>query len=173
MSTGECHIWGHQPLSCVPQLPNAHLLTRNDRSEQERAVAIWRLDEDIGEDDWTGSRAQTFGHGTKLAFADIKLWIFVCLFLLTRGPLLTSQDADDDLRSFIDHHHQLLPVSVVESLSLDRSNLLTLRSGHCDPAWLRPRRESHSDPGSPPDFTAIREALPPSSRRLRPRAMPS
>lgn len=46
-------------------------------TENERQLAIWRLDEDIGEDDWIGSEQQTFFHGMKLAFADIKMWILV------------------------------------------------------------------------------------------------
>lgn len=47
-------------------------------TENERQLAVWRLDEDIGEDDWTGTENQTFWHGTKLAFADIKTWVLVC-----------------------------------------------------------------------------------------------
>ena len=46
-------------------------------TENERQLAIWRLDEDIGEDDWIGSEQQSFFHGMKLAFADIKMWILV------------------------------------------------------------------------------------------------
>lgn len=47
-------------------------------SEEERQLAVWRLEEDIGEDDWTGSQDQTFFHGMKLAFTDIKMYILVC-----------------------------------------------------------------------------------------------
>jgi hypothetical protein len=46
-------------------------------TEEERQLAVWRLDEDIGEDDWISSEAQTFGHGLKLAVVDIKMWILV------------------------------------------------------------------------------------------------
>ena len=46
-------------------------------SEEERQIAVWRLEEDIGEDDWTGSKEQTFGHGLKLAFTDVKMYILV------------------------------------------------------------------------------------------------
>ena len=46
-------------------------------TEDERELAIWRLNEDIGEDDWVGSGQQTFLHGIKLALADIKMWILV------------------------------------------------------------------------------------------------
>ncbi|KAL8937129.1 MAG: hypothetical protein Q9216_004576 [Gyalolechia sp. 2 TL-2023] len=44
-------------------------------TENERQLGIWRLDEDIGEDDWVGSQEQTFWNGMKLAFADIKMWV--------------------------------------------------------------------------------------------------
>ena len=47
-------------------------------TENERQLAIWRLDEDIGEDDWTGSQTQTFWHGMRLAFSDLKMWVLVC-----------------------------------------------------------------------------------------------
>lgn len=47
-------------------------------SEEEQALAIWRLEEDIGEDDWTGSQQQTFWHGFKTALEDVKTWILVC-----------------------------------------------------------------------------------------------
>ena len=46
-------------------------------TENERQLAVWRLDEDIGEDDWLGSQAQTFAHGAKLAFTDVKMYILV------------------------------------------------------------------------------------------------
>ena len=51
-------------------------------TETERQLAVWRLDEDIGEDDWVGSQAQTFGHGFKLAVEDIKMWILVRILAL-------------------------------------------------------------------------------------------
>ncbi|KAL8652600.1 MAG: hypothetical protein Q9210_002586 [Variospora velana] len=48
-------------------------------TENERQLAVWRLDEDIGEDDWVGSEKQTFGQGMKLAFADVKMWVLMVL----------------------------------------------------------------------------------------------
>ncbi|KAL8711216.1 MAG: hypothetical protein Q9220_004361 [cf. Caloplaca sp. 1 TL-2023] len=48
-------------------------------TENERQLAIWRLDEDIGEDDWVGSQNQTFWHGMKLAFTDLKMWVLMVL----------------------------------------------------------------------------------------------
>lgn len=36
-------------------------------TEEEKQLAAWRLDEDIGEDDWVSSKQQTFFHGAKLA----------------------------------------------------------------------------------------------------------
>lgn len=52
-------------------------------TEEERQLAVWRLDEDIGEDDWVDSSQQTFFHGFKLACQDIKMWILVCNAELT------------------------------------------------------------------------------------------
>ena len=48
-------------------------------TEEERQLAVWRLEEDIGEDDWVNSSQQTFFHGMKLAFQDIKTYILVSL----------------------------------------------------------------------------------------------
>lgn len=48
-------------------------------TEEERQLAIWRLDEDIGEDDWVDSSQQTFFHGMKLAVLDVKTWILMGL----------------------------------------------------------------------------------------------
>ncbi|EKD13666.1 pantothenate transporter liz1 [Drepanopeziza brunnea f. sp. 'multigermtubi' MB_m1] len=47
---------------------------------EERALAIWRLEEDIGEDDWLDSEHQSFTVGLKLAFSDVKT--YVLMFLL-------------------------------------------------------------------------------------------
>ncbi|KAI5860084.1 major facilitator superfamily domain-containing protein [Durotheca rogersii] len=49
-------------------------------SEEERALAIWRLEEDIGSDDRADGEHQSLWHGARLAFADIKTWVL--LFLL-------------------------------------------------------------------------------------------
>ncbi|KAL9103860.1 MAG: hypothetical protein Q9163_001138 [Psora crenata] len=46
-------------------------------TEDERQLAVWRLVEDIGEDDWVDSSQQTFFHGIRLAVQDIKMWILV------------------------------------------------------------------------------------------------
>ena len=51
-------------------------------TEEERQLAVWRLEEDIGEDDWVDSSQQTFLHGMKLAFQDIKMFILVSFTLL-------------------------------------------------------------------------------------------
>jgi len=48
-------------------------------TEEEKQLATWRLEEDIGEDDWIDSQHQTFGHGAKLAAQDIKMWIMMLL----------------------------------------------------------------------------------------------
>ena len=67
-------------------------------TENERQLAIWRLDEDIGEDDWVDSKHQTFFHGMKLAFQDIKMWILVrsmtpCPHLVLTGYRWSSSSA--------------------------------------------------------------------------------
>ena len=46
-------------------------------TEEETAIAAWRLEEDIGEDDWTNSEEQTLWHGFKLALVDVKMWVLV------------------------------------------------------------------------------------------------
>ncbi|KAL9089777.1 MAG: hypothetical protein Q9165_005571 [Trypethelium subeluteriae] len=48
-------------------------------SEEERQLAIWRLQEDIGTDDWVGSEQQSFFHGFKLAAQDAKMWILMIM----------------------------------------------------------------------------------------------
>jgi hypothetical protein len=56
-------------------------------TDEERMLAVWRLEEDIGQDDWVNSEQQTFWQGAKLAFADIKTYVLVstaatCAWLL-------------------------------------------------------------------------------------------
>jgi hypothetical protein len=48
-------------------------------TEEERELAVWRLEEDIGEDDWLDSEHQSFVRGLKLAFTDIKTYILMVL----------------------------------------------------------------------------------------------
>lgn len=48
-------------------------------SEEEKALAIWRLEEDIGEDDWIDSEHQSLWTGARLAFADLKTWVLLVL----------------------------------------------------------------------------------------------
>ena len=48
-------------------------------TEEEVALAVWRLEEDIGQDDWVSSADQSLWHGFKLAVADIKTWVLVSL----------------------------------------------------------------------------------------------
>lgn len=60
-------------------------------TENERQLAVWRLDEDIGEDDWVGNEKQSFFHGMKLAFGDVKTYILVrLLFPHLSGAFLIS-----------------------------------------------------------------------------------
>ena len=62
-------------------------------TEAEKQLAIWRLDEDIGEDDWVSAQQQTFFHGFKLAVEDVKMWILVRLSYLY--PFLRGIHADE------------------------------------------------------------------------------
>jgi hypothetical protein len=48
-------------------------------TDNERDLAIWRLDEDIGEDDWVDSQHQSFKVGLKLAFSDVKTYVLMFL----------------------------------------------------------------------------------------------
>ncbi|KAI0421310.1 major facilitator superfamily domain-containing protein [Xylaria grammica] len=66
-------------LIAIPILPNFPRTTKW-LSEEEKALAIWRLEEDVGEDDWAGEE-QSMWYGAKLAFADVKT--YVLLLLLT------------------------------------------------------------------------------------------
>ncbi|TQV94990.1 MFS transporter [Cordyceps javanica] len=48
-------------------------------SEQEVAVAVWRLEHDIGQDDWVSSEQQTFFQGFKAALKDPKMWVLLII----------------------------------------------------------------------------------------------
>ena len=48
-------------------------------TEEERLLAIWRLEEDVGEDDWVDSQHQSFKVGLKLAFSDIKTYVLMVM----------------------------------------------------------------------------------------------
>ncbi|KAF2744103.1 pantothenate transporter liz1 [Sporormia fimetaria CBS 119925] len=50
-------------------------------TEEERQLAVYRLLEDVGEDDWTSSESQSFFHGLKLALLDVKTWVFTVMLL--------------------------------------------------------------------------------------------
>ena len=74
--------------ACYFILPNFPRTTKW-LTEKERQLAVWRLQEDVGEDDWVSSSDQGFGHGAKLAFTDIKTYIlgFLLLGLVSSGSL--------------------------------------------------------------------------------------
>ncbi|ORY13834.1 pantothenate transporter liz1 [Clohesyomyces aquaticus] len=50
-------------------------------TEEERQLAHFRLQEDVGEEDWTDSASQSFFHGLKLALLDVKTWILTIMLL--------------------------------------------------------------------------------------------
>jgi MFS family permease len=60
-------------------------------TEEECQLAVWRLDEDIGEDDWVDSQHQSFKVGLKLAFSDIKTYVLmVMLFGIVASGTVTN-----------------------------------------------------------------------------------
>lgn len=48
-------------------------------TEEERVLAVWRLEEDVGEDDWIDSEHQSFMVGLRLAFSDIKTYVLMVM----------------------------------------------------------------------------------------------
>ncbi|RDW66519.1 MFS general substrate transporter-10 [Coleophoma cylindrospora] len=46
-------------------------------TEEQKAMAVWRLQEDIGSDDWTNSSEQSIFHGALLAVKDSKAWVLL------------------------------------------------------------------------------------------------
>lgn len=48
----------------IPDLPR----TTSWLSAREKELAVWRLEVDIGEDDWVDSKHQSFFAGAKAAF---------------------------------------------------------------------------------------------------------
>ncbi|KAL1642936.1 hypothetical protein SLS58_005178 [Diplodia intermedia] len=60
-------------------------------TEQERQLAIWRLQEDIGMDDWTGTEDQSMWTGFKLACMDVKMWVLMGLLfgIVSAGSVTT------------------------------------------------------------------------------------
>ena len=67
-------------------LPNFPRTTKW-RTEEETALAIWRLEEDIGQDDWVSSEDQSLWHGFKLALIDVKTWVLVSCTTISSGGL--------------------------------------------------------------------------------------
>ncbi|KAJ0119965.1 mfs transporter [Diaporthe amygdali] len=60
-------------------------------SEEERQLAVWRLEEDIGEDDWVDSEHQSFWQGAKLAFLDVKTYVLmILLFCIVSSGSVTN-----------------------------------------------------------------------------------
>ncbi|KAL2260112.1 hypothetical protein VTK26DRAFT_6003 [Humicola hyalothermophila] len=77
-------------LACFFVLPNFPRTTKW-LTEEEIALAVWRLEEDIGEDDWINREEQTFWQGAKLAFTDVKTYILmVLLFCVVASGTVTN-----------------------------------------------------------------------------------
>jgi len=76
--------------ACYFVLPNFPRTT-TWLTDQERDLAVWRLEEDIGEDDWINSKEQTFWQGAKLAFSDIKTYVLIfCVFGTVASGTVTN-----------------------------------------------------------------------------------
>lgn len=97
--------------------------------EEEKALAAWRLQEDVGEDDWISSEEQSMWHGFKLALEDVKTWVLVSPTIkmaeaLNGLGLINIRLARAGIRYRGDRvHHQFLPNSRQDS-------------------WIRRRRDS-------------------------------
>jgi len=75
---------------CYWVLPNFPRTT-SWLTPEERELAIWRLEEDIGQDDWINSEQQTFWHGAKLAFTDGKTYVLMLLvFTIVASGTVTN-----------------------------------------------------------------------------------
>ncbi|EPE09849.1 pantothenate transporter liz1 [Ophiostoma piceae UAMH 11346] len=60
-------------------------------TEEERQLAAWRLEEDVGDDDWVDSREQTFWQGARMAFTDSKTYVLiVLLFCIVASGSITN-----------------------------------------------------------------------------------
>ena len=60
-------------------------------TEEERTLATWRLEEDIGAEDWLDSQHQSMREGARLAFTDIKTYILtVMLFGIVAAGTVTN-----------------------------------------------------------------------------------
>lgn len=76
-----------------------------------------RLEEDVGQDDWVGSEAQTFGHGFTLAIKDVKTWVLVRII---RHIFLSAAD----------ERQMLILLCIVSSASV--TNFFPSKNGHDD-----------------------------------------
>lgn len=75
---------------CYFVLPNFPRTTKW-LTVEERELAVWRLQEDIGEDDWVNSGEQTFWDGAKLAFTDYKTYVLMALlFCIVASGTVTN-----------------------------------------------------------------------------------
>jgi hypothetical protein len=46
-------------------------------TEEEKAMAVWRIEDDVGGDDWVAASDQTIFHGLGLAVKDPKTWVLL------------------------------------------------------------------------------------------------
>ncbi|KAI5844487.1 major facilitator superfamily domain-containing protein [Morchella snyderi] len=71
----------------IPDFPS----TTKWLSPEERDMAIWRLEVDIGESDMTGSEKPNLLHGLKLAMVDVKTYLLMlCIFTMVAAASVTN-----------------------------------------------------------------------------------
>ncbi|CCC09036.1 hypothetical protein SMACR_03135 [Sordaria macrospora] len=76
--------------ACFFVLPNFPRTT-TWLTEEERTLAVWRLEEDVGVDDWVGRKEQTFWQGAKMAFTDFRTYVLmVLLFCIVASGTVTN-----------------------------------------------------------------------------------
>jgi hypothetical protein len=61
----------------IPDFPK----TTSWLTEEEKALAMWRLEEDIGEADWEGGAKENLTYGLKLAFTDLKTYMLMLVLI--------------------------------------------------------------------------------------------
>lgn len=73
-------------------------------TEQQRQLAVWRLQEDVGVDDWVSSEKQSFWEGFVLTFKDGKTYVLMLLLLCTVSAAVSTRLSSFRTFFMIRHH---------------------------------------------------------------------
>ncbi|BAE58454.1 unnamed protein product [Aspergillus oryzae RIB40] len=117
-------------LACfiVPDLPRTTSWLSND----EKVLAAWRLEEDIGEDDWVDSEHQSMFHGAKLAIFLATAWRYLRLYIIRCRNHFFSKVRDPLLKNFIALCMDIeISSSVMAGLGKDNIDTLLLTTPPC------------------------------------------